>query len=423
MTLSPEPPVAPAPVPSAGCGSAGDRAFPLPSAAWAWIRYTVAAVLVVAVIGFGLHLHGHADYRPGAASFALWSGAVFGLLLQRSRFCFFCCLYDLFEERDARGTLGLLTALAVGTLGYLVVFGAWIMDPSAGYLPRMAHIGPVGWHLIPGGLAFGVGMALAGSCISAQIYRLGEGSLLSPFALLGSAGGFVLGFLTWNRLYIGVISEAPVVWLPTRLGYAWTVAIYLAVLLGVAVALLRYVKLPGRTEGRLTLRTAARGVFQDRWPTWIGGVGVGVLGTFTLLRTQPLGVTAELGRLSRVAADILGWLPDRLEGLDGFRGCSTAGGGVGLTSNALFVLGLVAAALACGLTAHQFRPRLPKLRAFPLALMGGVLMGWGAMVSLGCTVGTLLSGIHAFAASGWVFTAAMLAGVWLGIRIRLRAGI
>jgi tartronate-semialdehyde synthase len=47
------------------------------------------------------------------------------------------------------------------------------------------------------------------------------------------------------------------------------------------------------------------------------------------------------------------------------------------------------------------------------------LMGWGAMTALGCTVVTLLSGIAAFALSGWVFGAAVFAGVWGGIVLRL----
>jgi uncharacterized protein len=34
-------------------------------------------------------------------------------------------------------------------------------------------------------------------------------------------------------------------------------------------------------------------------------------------------------------------------------------------------------------------------------------------------VGTLLSGISAFAVTGWVFGAAVFAGVWLGLRLNL----
>ena len=45
-----------------------------------------------------------------------------------------------------------------------------------GRLPPGAHIAPVSWVLGAGAFSFGVGMAIAGSCISAQFYRLGEES-------------------------------------------------------------------------------------------------------------------------------------------------------------------------------------------------------------------------------------------------------
>jgi hypothetical protein len=40
------------------------------------------------------------------------------------------------------------------------------------------------------------------------------------------------------------------------------------------------------------------------------------------------------------------------------------------------------------------------------------------MTALGCTVGVLLSGIHAGALSGWVFLVAALAGVLAGLPLR-----
>src|SRR5690606_13948423 len=138
--------------------------------------------------------------------------AVFGAVLQRSRFCFLCHTRDLLEERDPRGVLAILLALAVGALGYLVIFGIWMPVPSPERLPPTAHVGPVSWVLALAALSFGVGMAIAGSCISAQLYRLGEGSPTAPFALAGTAAGFVLGFLTWNPLYLVAIADAPVAW-------------------------------------------------------------------------------------------------------------------------------------------------------------------------------------------------------------------
>jgi len=44
------------------------------------------------------------------------------------------------------------------------------------------------------------------------------------------------------------------------------------------------------------------------------------------------------------------------------------------------------------------------------------------MLALGCSVGTLLSGIMAGALSGWVFALFCLAGLLLGLKLRQRLG-
>ncbi|HEX8375022.1 MAG TPA: YeeE/YedE thiosulfate transporter family protein, partial [Geminicoccaceae bacterium] len=181
------------------------------------LRWSLAA-LVVLGLGFASDAL-LAQPRGASLSLSLILGALFGFVLQRSRFCFLCHWRDFLDARDPRGILAILAALAVGVAGYTVVYGAWMPDPSGTRLPPGAHIGPVGPVLIAAGLSFGAGMAISGSCISAHLYRLGEGSPTAPFALLGSGAGFALGFLTWNPLYLASISEAPILWLPRLLGY------------------------------------------------------------------------------------------------------------------------------------------------------------------------------------------------------------
>ncbi len=332
-------------------------------------------------------------------SFAVLSGALFGIVLQRSRFCFFCITRDFLEARDPRGLLGLVVALVVGTLGYHAVFGAFLPVPTPDRLPPDAHVGPVSWVLAAGALAFGAGMSLSGSCISAHLYRLGEGSLVAPVALAGTVIGFALGFGSWNTLYLSTIQAAPVVWLPGRLGYAGSLVLQLAVLGGLALWLLRYWRPvePAETVPPLTA------IFRKRWPTYVGGLIVGALSAVAYLRIGALGVTAELGSLARTAADALSLLPERLEGLDSFAGCATVIKSALVSKNGVFVTGLVGGSLAAALGAGDFRPALPSVRQVVLGLAGGVLMGWGAMVAIGCTIGTLLSGIMAGALSGWVF--------------------
>lgn len=367
------------------------------------------AVLLV-LLGSAWYLDNAAGREP-LLGFSLLAGTLFGIVLQRSRFCFYCVTLDFLEQRQAGGLLGVLVALGVGILGYHAVFGAFVPNASTGVLPPGAHIGPVSLALAAGAAAFGWGMAMSGSCISAHLYRLGEGRFAGLWALFGTGIGFIAGFCTWNLLYLRLIQDAPVTWLPRSLGYGGSVAVQLGVLAIVALLLYRHAR-PGSPAHQPAGLLAA--LFGHRWPTYVGGILIGMLGTLAYLRLAPLGVTSEIGSIARTAGAGLPFFPERLEGLDTFRGCATAIKRGVLSHNGLFVLGLVGGSLAVALPAGSFAPRWPGLRETARVILGGVLMGWGAMIALGCTIGTLLSGIMAGALSGWVFAVCCFAGLWLG---------
>lgn len=276
---------------------------------------------------------------------------------------------------------------------------------------------------------------LSDLCISAHWYRLGEGSPVAPFALIGTAGGFMLGFLSWNPLYSATIATAPVPWLPAYLGYGGSLLLQLAVLLALAAWLWRGF---GRERGAASQTDAASNqattataipasfgdalgrLLQGRWPYWVGGLVVGLIAALVIIRVKPLGVTAALGSQARALAESRQWIPERLDGLDGFAGCATVIRETLLTPNGLLVAGLVLGALAAGIASRQFAPRWPTLRDAVRGLLGGALLGWGAMVGIGCTIGNTLSGIMAGAVSGWVFTAAMLVAVAAGLALQRR---
>lgn len=341
-------------------------------------------------------------------------GAVLGVVLQRSRFCFLCHWRDFIEQRDPRGFTAILLALGIGTLGYVVLFGAWLPDPTAGRLPPDAHVGPAGPVLAVAAFVFGVGMAVSGSCVSGHLYRLGEGSPTAPFALMGVVAGFAIGFNTWNDLYVASVATTPVLWLPAELGYRGWLLLQLGVLAVLALAVAAYGRLPSRNhaaaESASSLPLALRRLFIDRWPATVGGAAVGVIAAVAYFQVQPLGVTSALGSIARSIAGSSGALPETLHGLDGFAGCRTAAATF-LTPNAVFVVALVLASLVSALLAGQFTPGWPTRRQILRGLIGGTLLGWGAMTALGCTVGTLLSGTVAGAASGWIFFAASFVGV------------
>lgn len=377
------------------------------------VAVAAAALLFVGWAAWQLSLR-QGDGR--LLSFAILAGAAFGILLQRSRFCFFCVTRDFLDGRDPRGLIGIVVALAVGTIGYHAVFGAFLPIPASNRLPPDAHIGPVSWVLALGATVFGVGMAISGSCISAHLYRLGEGALASPFALLGALVGFALGFASWNTLYLTAIQAAPVIWLPHHFGYGGSLLLQLALLGALALWLARYYKRDANAEAAPPLTA----IFRRRWPAYVGGLLIGFLGVVAYFRMGALGVTAELGSVARTAADQWSLLPARLEGLDSFAGCATAVKTALLSKNGVFVGGLVLGALAAALVAGDFKPKLPSLSDIARNFFGGVLMGWGAMVAIGCTVGTLLSGVMAGALSGWIFGLFCLIGIWAGWRLRQR---
>jgi len=353
-----------------------------------------------------------------ALGLSLLFGGGFGLLLQRSRFCFFCVTRDFIDARDARGLLGILAALAIGTLGYHLVFGLFLPDPGTGRLPPDAHIGPVSWVLALAAFVFGVGMSLSGSCISAHLYRLGEGALASLIALVGVLIGFGVGFATWNSLYLAGIDQAPVLWLPGLIGYGGSATVQLLSLALIAAVLMRWHQ-PRQTSNQSTM-SFAQALLRQRWPTYVGGLLIGALAVMAYLRVAPLGVTAELGSIARTAGDQFGLLPQRLQGLDSFSGCATAVKNAILSQNGAFISALVLAAFASALIAGDFSAQRVSVGKALGQLSGGILMGWGAMTALGCTVGTLLSGIMAAAVSGWVFAVFCLLGLWLSWRVKRR---
>lgn len=379
------------------------------------IRVALSGIVVLVLAWSYLALSSlGVEGRPLA--FALLMGSAFGVVLQRSRFCFYCNLRDLIDRREPAGVLAILIALAIGAVGYTVIFGAWLPTPALERLPPTAHVGPVSVVLVAASFVFGVGMAVSGSCLSAHFYRLGEGSAIAPFAIVGAALGFGFGFLTWNPLFELITSGAVIVWFPHSLGYGGSLALTLGAL-GALSAIVLAVAGPAARPAQPPWSPAEvlGALFVRRWPPVVAGLLVGLIAIFYYFRVAPLGVTAELGSLVRTAGATYDLWPTTLHGLDTLRGCATVIKSALLSNNGVFVLGLIAASFASALLGNQFTPRLPGARDVARGLGGGVLLGWGAMTALGCTIGVLLSGIHAGSLSGWVFLAFAGLGAGLGI--------
>jgi uncharacterized protein len=375
------------------------------------IRTGVAGVIVFGLLFWAYLLSSNTE-TGGRASFSLLIGLALGIVFERGRFCFFCIFRDSIESRKNNGFLSVITALAVGAIGYAIVFGMYLPDTSGEYLPPGAHIGPTSWVLAIAALAFGFGMALSGACISGHLYRIGQGSLRAIPALIGVLIGLGVGFITWNTLYLRAIQEAPTLWLPHYIGYAGSLAVTLAVL-----GVIAYFLLKSNTESAPE-KVSGLAVLRSKFSPATTGSLVGVIGTIAYMRIEPLGVTRQLSSLSRKAFENQSLLPETINGLDTLAGC------VGLvtetiSNNGWLIIGFVLASFAAALSGNRFKFEIPTIRNSSTALVGGVLMGWGSMTALGCTVGVLLSSTQAFAVSGWVFFLFAFLGVYLGIKAKV----
>lgn len=384
------------------------------------IRTGISALVIFSLLSLAFYLS--STQSAGAAPISLLIGVSLGLLLERGRFCFFCIFREGIEDKNTTPFLSILTAIATGSIGYAIVFGQFLPDTTSDRLPPAAHIGPVSWVLVLSAFAFGIGMTLSGACISGHLYRLGQGYLRAIPALIGTLFGFVLAFLTWNWLYTRAVADAPTIWLPHYIGYTGSLILTFVVLLGLTIFVIRKGKAsePIRTAPmeKISLKATVYKLIFERWSPITTGALVGLAGMIAYLRVEPLGVTRQLSTQARTLMSENKIGPESILGLDRMAGCIAVVSET-ITNNGWLILGLVGTSFAAAFAGGRFKFTRLTVKNSSTALVGGVLLGWGSMTSLGCTIGVLLSGTQAFALSGWVFFLFVFLGSWVGIKAKL----
>ncbi|HSF33978.1 MAG TPA: YeeE/YedE family protein [Candidatus Tectomicrobia bacterium] len=359
-------------------------------------------------------------------------GLAFGFVLQRSRFCFASAFRDLFLLGDARVMKAIIAGLAVATAGFGVLMARLLPDVGHGSLPLGATVLPLGIHTLLGGVLFGVGMVLAGGCTSGSLYRAGEGYVGSMVSLFGIMLGLEFSSHTWNWWWEAHISRAPLIWLPEQLGgYLGGISVTFGVLLFLYLAISwwefrRSILLPAqRGDDHMAssfseqLRTLGQTIFVKGWPVVLGGVALATLNVFLYTYRHPWGVVAGLGIWADKLASALDLGAGELLGRSSLAGCAfepdTASA---LGHMPLLNLGVIAGAFIAASLASEFKLRVPKqpLR-YVQSAGGGVLMGYGAGLALGCTVGAFFSAIPSLALNGWAFAGALAVGAYVGVKI------
>lgn len=357
-------------------------------------------------------------------------GLSVGVVLQRGRVCFAGAFRDLYLMRNGAMMRALLLGLALATPAFALIQARAVPDPSFGALPAGAHVIPVGLHLVVGGVLFGVGMVVAGGCVSGTLYRIGEGYLAS----WASLGGILLGLFaashTWNLWWTAHIQHAPLVWLPSWLGYGGAVALTLALLGAAYLAVLWWESrdampsvpfhgprpAPPPTGFGERVEALRAGLLGRGWPPLAALSALAGLNVAAYLADHPIGVTGELASWADRAAGLVGLSAPPLLGADLMAGCNLILERLGLISDhTMLDAGLVAGALLAALAAGEFKLRVARQpRRYLQSLGGGALMGYGAGIAVGCTLGAFFSAVPSLGLNGWVFGLSLLAGAGIG---------
>jgi uncharacterized protein len=370
-------------------------------------------------------------YRVDTQFARFWAfGLAFGFVLQRGRFCFASAFRDLFLLGHGRNMKGVLLGLAIGSIGFAIVMARQVPIADLGFLPPTANVLPVGMHTALGGILFGVGMVVAGGCVSGSLYRMGEGYVASWVAFAGLMGGLLVSTYTWNWWWEASMSTAPSFWLPLSLGHSGALVVTLLALGAVFLGVLWIEHRAGvvvpapRTADEAPdsvaaeLRALGRRVFVRGWPVLIAGAVLGGLNVLLFTAQEPWGFTGEVARWSAELAGLVGAAPPPLLGVSDLPGCVVVVS-EGLVNHMTFlVVGMWVGSFAGALGAGEFKLRRPAQPVrYAQSLGGGVLMGYGAGIAMGCTIGAFFSSIPSLAVNGWVFAVFLAVGAWIGTLI------
>ena len=337
---------------------------------------------------------------PWFLAFAgLGAGFALGFAARANHFCTMSSLERYWYANDGRGLRTWVLAAAVALIATQILQATGHADTASSFYIR-SEFGWIG--AIAGGIAFGFGMALVGTCGFGALVQLGGGSLRSLIVLI------VLGLAAMSAQK-GLIAQARVI-VSDRQAIDFTfaggqsiaqLASYVAGMdLSLVVAVIAALLMLGWVFRARDFRRAYGSIAT--------GAVVGLVVAFgwfvtTLASRHSFDVVQiEAGSFVVPVADTLlhivaftGVLPDY---------------GVGL------VLGVVAGAAACAMWKRDVRwEACDDARELSRHLAGAFLMGVGGVFAMGCTIGQGVTAVSALAISAPVVVASIFLGARMGL--------
>jgi uncharacterized membrane protein YedE/YeeE len=331
---------------------------------------TFASALVVAG---ALALANYYTWRQGAL-FLL--GAALGVVLYHALFGFTSAWRVFISNGRGAGLRAQMVMLAVAVLLFFPVLA------QGSLFGQLVHgeYGAVGVSVLVGAFLFGLGMQLGGGCASGTLYTAGGGNTRMLVTLIFFIAGSALG--AWHLPW-------------------WSAQPNL---------------------GQISLISARgwRRFLHGPWPLVAGAVAL-ALGNFATLYLagRPWGITSAFALwgskiLTGLGVDVASWgywqPPARAQALRE---------SVFADITSVMDFGIILGALLASGLAGKFKPgwKVPP-RSLLAAVVGGLMLGYGARLAYGCNIGAYFSGIASASVHGWLWLVAAFLGSVLGTYLR-----
>lgn len=348
-------------------------------------------------------------------------GGSLGISLYHALFGFTSAWRVFIADRRGAGLRAqmLMLALTVAVFFPLLAHGSAFGQPVNGF------VGDVGLSVLVGAFLFGLGMQLGGGCASGTLFTVGGGNSRMVVTLAAFVAGSALGayHLPWWQATPNV---GPVSLIKT-VGWAPALGLNLALFGAIAWATLI---LERRRHGAVAASrpiegNVARRMLRGPWPLYWGAIALALGNLATLLLSgQPWGITAAFAlwgsKLAALAGvDVASWAywasPARAASLHA---------SVFADITSVMDFGIILGAMMAAGLAGKFAPtwRIPA-RSLVAAILGGLMLGYGARLAYGCNIGAFFSGIASSSLHGWLWFVAALAGSFLGTKMRPLFGL
>ncbi len=373
-----------------------------------------AGITALAVLVLGTLLLTY-SYGPVQGALFLVGGGL-GIALYHAAFGFTSAWRVFIADGRGRGLRVQMLLLALAVL----LFFPFLAQGSLFGNPVKGAVSPAGLSVIAGAFMFGLGMQLGGGCASGTLFTAGGGNARMLVTLLFFIVGSLLGTINFD--WWTSLPSLPPISLVQSFGAAGGIALSLAIFAAVAGISVLVEK---RKHGMLEAPPAAsrHGVsrfLRGPWPLVLGAVALVVLNFATLaLAGRPWGITSAFALWGAKGAQLIGIDPTA------WAYWQTAGNAKALSESvfaditSVMDFGIIAGAMLAAALAGSFAPSLDiPLRSVIAAVIGGLLLGYGARIAYGCNIGAYFSGIASGSLHGYLWAVAAFAGNILGVGLR-----